>query len=200
MRLDKVATGHGWIDKLRFAWRELHTGRGVTDIQRALFYRADFFGTAFGRYWREAQYDSPSQLSIGERQVLAAIISQSNRCLFCTVGHAEAASRYVPVDTVDSMLRGDDAVMGPRMRALAVFARKLTVTPGDVGPDDVGVLREQGIGDPDIKVTIHLCGAYSIINRVADGLDFDVPDIYHLEVEPTSGRIRLKSRDAADSA
>ena len=135
MRLNKVATGHGWIDKLRFAWRELHTGRGVTDIQRALFYRADFFGTAFGRYWREAQYDSPSQLSIGERQVLAAIISQSNRCLFCTVGHAEAASRYVPVDTVDSMLRGDDAVMGPRMRALAVFARKLTVTPGDVGPD-----------------------------------------------------------------
>jgi uncharacterized peroxidase-related enzyme len=200
MRLGKVERGHRWIDKLRFVWRRLRPGgKPVTDIQRALLYRADFFGTPFERYWREAQYDAPATLSTGERQVLAAIISQTNRCFFCSVGHAEAASRYVPVDTVDAMLSGQDS-MGPKMRLLADFARKLTLAPADVGPEDVRLLREQGIGDADIEVTIHLCGAYGIINRVADGLGFAVPDIYHLEVEPTSGRIVVGSRRVADAS
>ncbi len=192
MRLSLFQQRQTLLNRARFAWRRMRQQREVTDIHRVLFYRSPFFGRPFDAYWRHAQYDAPSTLSTGERQVLAAIISQSNRCAFCTVGHAEAACRYLPQETVSSALRSsDEEPLGPHFSALARFCRKLTVDPMGVDANDVERVLDAGCAQNDVKMAIHLCTAYSVINRVADAFDLTVPSIYPVEVDEDTQKISV---------
>ena len=60
-------------------------------------------------------------------------------------------------------------------RAMLGFLEKLTLTPADVGPDDLEAVRGTGVSDEAIEDAVHICSLFNIIIRVADALDFDVP-------------------------
>jgi uncharacterized peroxidase-related enzyme len=65
---------------------------------------------------------------------------------------------------------GADAPLGPRPRAIARHAEKLTGAPASVGPADLDALRAAGLDDRAI-VDLTLCVAYfNFVNRVAHGL------------------------------
>lgn len=195
MRLEAVKRGQKLIDKVRFAWRGVKQRRPVTDIHYALFYRAEIFGRPFDVYWRDAQYGGPSKISHGDRQVLAAIASQANRCKFCTVSHAGTATRYHSRELVHEALADEESdVFGERLRALGQFGRKLASHAGEVCADDVRELLKQGISAADIEMTIHLFASYCIMNRMADALDFEVPQLFDVEVDPSSLEIRMPVR------
>lgn len=51
---------------------------------------------------------------------------------------------------------------------------KLTLTPGDVGPDDVSPLRAAGVSDEAIEDALAVCMLFHIIDRLADALGFAV--------------------------
>jgi len=195
VRLETVKSGQRLVDKMRFAWRSARAGRPVTDIHYALFYRAEVFGRAFDVYWREAQYGGDSQISDGDRQVLAAIASQANRCKFCTVSHAGTATRYHPRALVRDALADEESdVLGRKLRELGKFGRKLATHAGEVSAQDVSALLAQGIPRADIEMTIHLFASYCVMNRMADALDFEVPDLFDVVVEPASRDIRVSPR------
>ena len=60
------------------------------------------------------------------------------------------------------------------MRSTLGFLEKLTLAPGDVGPDDIAPMRAAGVSDQAIEDAIYVCTYFNIIDRIADSLDFEV--------------------------
>jgi alkylhydroperoxidase family enzyme len=50
----------------------------------------------------------------------------------------------------------------------------LTLSPGDIGPDDVMPLRAAGVSDAAIEDAIYVCAYFNMIDRIADALGFEV--------------------------
>lgn len=58
----------------------------------------------------------------------------------------------------------------PRLRAMLLYARRLTVSPSTMDEEQVGALRAEGLTDAEI-LRINLVTAYfNFVNRIALGL------------------------------
>ena len=62
-----------------------------------------------------------------------------------------------------------------KLRLTLGFLQKLTMQPAEVGPEDVAPLRTAGVRDEAILDAIAICALFSLIDRVADALGFEVP-------------------------
>ena len=61
-------------------------------------------------------------------------------------------------------------------RALLDYAVKLTLSPSQMNEEDLGMLRKQGLEDPDILDAVEVISFFNYINRIADGLHVDIED------------------------
>jgi len=61
------------------------------------------------------------------------------------------------------------------MKAMLGYLEKLTLHPDAVGPGDVAALRATGISPEAINDATYICALFSIIDRIADALNFTVP-------------------------
>lgn len=61
----------------------------------------------------------------------------------------------------------------PADRALCDYAVKLTLRPGQMGPEDVEALRRHGFDDAAITVAAQVIGYFNYITRIAEGLGVD---------------------------
>ena len=77
------------------------------------------------------------------------------------------------------------APVEPRLRAALAFVEKLTLDPASVGPADVMPMRAAGISDPAIEDTIHACTLFNVYDRLADALEFDIPDEHGFAMSAT---------------
>lgn len=68
------------------------------------------------------------------------------------------------------------APIEPKLRAALAFVEKLTLQPDAVGPADIAPMRAQGISDAGIEDAIHACVLFNVYDRLADSLEFDIPD------------------------
>jgi hypothetical protein len=57
------------------------SGAAVPDVVLTLHHRPRFFGTPFSR-WLESSMRGPSDWTQGDREVMAALVSSWNQCLF----------------------------------------------------------------------------------------------------------------------
>jgi alkylhydroperoxidase family enzyme len=55
------------------------------------------------------------------------------------------------------------------------FIEKLTLSPGELGVDDIEPLRAAGISDQAIEDAIHVAVLFNIMDRIADSLGFQIP-------------------------
>lgn len=81
MRVRNVKHGHRWKEKIPLAIIRLATGRPAKDVIRAMLYRPELFG----RYYTECIQEGlrgPSEWSVGERELFAALVSKRNQCVF----------------------------------------------------------------------------------------------------------------------
>ncbi len=115
--------------------------------------------------------DSP--LSKGERELIAAFVSQGNKCTFCTMSHAAAARHHFGADKniVDEVVyNGDHSRLSPKMQALLVISEKVRRGGRIVTNDDVAAARAEGAVDRDIHDTVLITAAFCMFNRYVDGL------------------------------
>ena len=66
------------------------------------------------------------------------------------------------------------ATINEKLRTTLGFLEKLTLTPGDIGPDDVMPLRAAEVSDAAIEDAIYVCAYFNMIDRIADALGFEV--------------------------
>ena len=67
------------------------------------------------------------------------------------------------------------APVAPQLRATLGLLEKLTLTPEEFGPQDVGAARVAGVSEEATLDAIYICAAFNLIDRVADALGFEVP-------------------------
>lgn len=68
------------------------------------------------------------------------------------------------------------AQVSDKRRAMLTYSVKLTHTPGQMKPADVGALRSVGFSDRDILDITEVIGYYAYVNRIADGLGVPLED------------------------
>jgi hypothetical protein len=61
------------------------------------------------------------------------------------------------------------------LRATIGFLEKLVFQPGGIDAEDIVVLRQEGLTDRAIINAIYICAGFSVIVRIADALDFQMP-------------------------
>ncbi|MFO0635474.1 MAG: hypothetical protein U0168_21730 [Nannocystaceae bacterium] len=81
MRLAKLDHGHSLGTKLKLAMMTLFMRRRVPDVVRTLTYRPDYLGDALNEVF-QAALRGRSRWSVGERELMAAFVSNLNRCRF----------------------------------------------------------------------------------------------------------------------
>lgn len=81
MRLRILDSGHGFGTKALFALIRLVSGQPVLDVVKLAKYRAEFYGRPMGAVTQEAMR-GPSRWSVGDRELMAALVSKMNQCEF----------------------------------------------------------------------------------------------------------------------
>jgi hypothetical protein len=61
------------------------------------------------------------------------------------------------------------------LRSTLGFIEKLTLTPDQLGAEDVAALQAEGLTDQAVVDALYICVGFNIINRVADALGVQVP-------------------------
>lgn len=114
---------------------------------------------------------SPGPLSRREREAIAVTVSAANGCAYCVAHHLEALQRYEKDETVLTSIRdAPDQLAVPRLRAMLLYARRLTLAPSTMDEAQVTALRAEGLDDAEI-LRINLVTAYfNFVNRIALGL------------------------------
>ena len=81
MRVPKVAHGHRLPEKLKLILIRLLGRRRVPDVVKTLMYRPELWGRPMCA-WTQAVMRGPSEWSVGERELFAAVTSRLNQCVF----------------------------------------------------------------------------------------------------------------------
>ena len=92
MRLDILDRGHRMRTKAVLAVIRLVSRQPVVDAVKLAFYRPEFYGG--GDLTHEAMR-GPSDWSVGDRELMAAFVSQANDAPFCVAAHSATSSTVV---------------------------------------------------------------------------------------------------------
>jgi uncharacterized peroxidase-related enzyme len=114
-----------------------------------------------------------NSLSRGERELIAAYVSNLNECTFCQRSHSAFAGLQLEggMELVDQVKRDPEtAPIGDKLRALLRIAAKVQADGRSVTDADVEAAREQGATDTELHDTVLIAAAFCMYNRYVDGL------------------------------
>jgi uncharacterized peroxidase-related enzyme len=122
---------------------------------------------------------APNSLPAGERELIAAYVSERNDCDFCAASHSAFAAVQLDagealVDQVRADL--DSAPISAKLRALLRIAGAVQVSGRSVTPELVAAARAEGATDLEIHDTVLIAAAFCMFNRYVDGLGTVAPE------------------------
>jgi uncharacterized peroxidase-related enzyme len=174
MRLDVLNRGYGPGTRLLFALIRLFSRHPVPDAAKLVFYRPDFYGSKAKEFTHEAMR-GPSAWSVGDRELMAAYVSQANKSAFCIRAHgATARQAYQDGPKVTAALADlESAPVEDGLRATLRMLGKLT-TEGKVDAEDMRQVLSAGVSRQQVADALAVCAAFNTTNRLADAFGFEV--------------------------
>jgi uncharacterized peroxidase-related enzyme len=176
VRLDILNNGYGPGTKLLFALIRLFSGHPVPDAAKLVFYRPDFYGARAKEFTHEAMR-GPSDWSVGDRELMAAYVSQVNESAFCVGAHTATARRaYQDGPRVAAVLADlESAPVEEGLRATLRMLGKLT-REGRLSAEDMRDVLSAGVSRPQVEDALAVCAAFNTTDRLADAFGFQVLD------------------------
>ncbi len=123
-----------------------------------------------------------------EREMIAAATSAGNDCFFCMDSHAAFATELLARDgdearkpLIGNLLVGDLGPFDPKMRALLHIASVVRRNPLELTAADVEAATSAGASAGDVQLAVCIASAFSMYNRLVDGLRTITPpraDVY----------------------
>ena len=174
MRLDILNRGYRPGTKLLFMVIRLASRHPVPDAARLMFYRPDFYGTGMKEV-TQAAMRGPSGWSVGDRELMAAYVSQANASAFCVAAHsATARQAYRNRAKVAAVLADlESAPVDDGLRATLRMLGQLT-REGQVGAGDVRRVLATGVSRQQVEDALAVGAAFNTTNRLADAFGFEV--------------------------
>jgi uncharacterized peroxidase-related enzyme len=170
MRLEILDTGHALGTKILFGIIRLFSRQPVLDVIKLVKYRPDFYGA--NGVTHEAMR-GPSAWSIGDRELMAAVVAKSNECEWCERAHAAVAEgAYGDTAKVAAVLANlDNAPIGEPLRATLRLQRQLT-REHVVTPDDIRAVLAAGVSREQIEDALAVALAFNMTTRLANAFGF----------------------------
>ena len=174
MRPDVLNRGYGPGTRLLFALIRLLSRHPVPDAARLVFYRPDFYGARAKEFTHQAMR-GPSAWSVGDRELMAAYVSQANKCAFCIGAHtATARQAYQDEPRVAAVLADlESAPIEDGLRATLRMLGKLT-REGKVDSGDMREVLSAGVSRQQVEDALAVCATFNTTNRLADAFGFQV--------------------------
>jgi alkylhydroperoxidase family enzyme len=175
MRLAILDSGHGFGTKVLFALIRVLSRQPILDVIKLVKYRADFYGGPMQRVTHEAMR-GPSAWSVGDRELMAALVAKTAGSEWCTKAHAAVAEgAYRDSAKVSAVLSDlDTAAIEEPLRATLRMLRKLTREHA-LGPDDMRAVLAAGVSREQIEDALAVCFSFNTIGRLADAFGFFMP-------------------------
>jgi uncharacterized peroxidase-related enzyme len=172
MRLPEIERGDGFVNRLLIGLISMVSGMRLPDAARVAFYHKDFLAAPMGA-WTHAAMRGPSRWSIGERELMAAMVAKWNSCAFCVNAHGATAAIEMHRPPVDAALADyHTAPISGTLEATLTFLEIMTVRPNTLSAEDAKAVLRAGVG-PDALIDAIAIGAlFNIITRYADALNF----------------------------
>ena len=136
-----------------------------------------------------------SELSVGERELIAAYTSGLNACRFCHGSHRMIAEVHGIDAEVFNGLFDEPVTAGldARWAPLLAYVRKLTETPARLTDADAQAVFDAGWSEEALYDAVVICAAFNMMNRIVEGTG----------VVPTpdgAAEARKRHEDTRDSA
>jgi uncharacterized peroxidase-related enzyme len=115
----------------------------------------------------------PSELTSGEREIIASSVSYKNGCHFCHTSHGAAAVAHLNVglDLIDDIKAGlQNTSVSEKLRALLDIAHQVQKGGKEVTKESIENARSTGATDKEIHDTVLIAAAFCMYNRYVDGL------------------------------
>ena len=175
MRLPEIDRGDGFTNRLLIGFISIVSGMRLPDAARVAFYHKNFFGAALGA-WTQATMRGPSTWSVGERELMAAVVAKWNSCAFCIGAHGAVAAKTMERPLVDAVLA--DFRSAPISRVLTgalAFLEIMTLRPMELSAEHARAALRSGMTAEALTDAIAVGTLFNIITRYADALDFAMP-------------------------
>jgi len=126
----------------------------------------------------------PSTLTEGERELIATVVSNGNKCRFCTTAHTAAADLLLGETETSKKVKEniDTAPVSEKMKALLTIASMVRESGKSVTPEAIEKAKAEGATDIEIHDTVLIAALFCLYNRYVDGLAAVTPtdpSFYH---------------------
>lgn len=175
MRLPEIDRGDTLRSRALIRLITIMLGARLPDAARVAFYHRDFAGKEFGE-WTQHTMRGPSAWSVGERELMAAMVAGWNSCTFCIGAHRAIAVRDMdPALVASAMADYHAAAISDQLRATLVFLEKMTRQPDQLTGQDARTAFDAGVTRDQLTDASAVAAVFNIITRYADALDFTIP-------------------------
>jgi uncharacterized peroxidase-related enzyme len=140
----------------------------VPNVFRCFAWRPQRFLKWFSHF-RDLMRGSPG-LSDGERELIGAVVSFENHCIYCLTAHGATAREIIgdPILVDNALVDYRRAALSDRQKAMLEFALKITRSSVDCSPADIDRLRSFGFADEDIWDIAEVAAMFNFSNRLAN--------------------------------
>ena len=175
MRLDILNNGYTLTTKFLFSIIKAVSGYRLPDAARLVFYRPDFYGSRMKKFTHKAMRGS-SSWSVGDRELMAAFISNLNECTFCIKAHSAVSTRAYSDNAKVAMVLADleTAPVAAPLKAILTLLGKLTRGHA-ISANDVRTVIASGVSCEQVEDALAVCFAFNVTNRLADAFGFSIP-------------------------
>jgi uncharacterized peroxidase-related enzyme len=174
MRLREIERGDSVRHRLLFGFISLVSRMRLPDAARVAFYHKKFFAPMGA--WTQAAMRGPSAWSIGERELMAALVAKWNSCPFCVGAHGAVAAKQMERSLVDRVLADyRTAPITEGLKATLQFLEVMTLRPAELTAENANAVFRAGINRDALRDAAAVATVFNIITRYANALDFALP-------------------------
>jgi uncharacterized peroxidase-related enzyme len=151
----------------------------VPNVFRCFAWRPERFLKWF-THFRDVMRGSPG-LSDGERELIGAVVSYENHCLYCLTAHGASARELIgdPVLVDRAVVDYKRADLTPRRQEMLAYALKITRDSVQCSEEDIARLRAVGFSDEDIWDIAEVAATFNFSNRLANATGMMPNREYH---------------------
>lgn len=116
-----------------------------------------------------------SAWSIGERELMAAMVAKWNACSYCTDVHSVVAATHLGSASVAAVLSNyRSASISEGLKATLAFLEKMTLQPAELTEQDERAVHRCGVSEQSLADAIAVGAAFNLIARYVNALNFTI--------------------------